>query len=183
MYGMIHRAVRQMVLEGVGKETWADIEAAARIGQSELISAEVYDDSVTLNLIECAARCVGVEVDQFMIEFGQYWIAYAELGSFGPILHFTGEDIATFLRNLDRLHESVQSVMPDARMPSFKVLSEEPGALVVAYHSHRSGLEPFVEGLLMGLLIRFNLVGTVSPMTSEGARATFRLVFEPRSHP
>ncbi len=168
-----------MVLEGAGKRTWAEIEAATGIGQSELISAKVYEDAVTLNLIECAAGCVGGEVAQFMTDFGQYWIAYAERGSFGPILQFTGEDIATFLRNLDRLHDSVETVMPDARMPSFKVLSEEPGSLVVAYQSDRTGLEPFVKGLLIGLLVSFNLAGTVSSVASEGARAIFRLTFVP----
>lgn len=178
MYGMIHRALRQMVMECNGKEVWGRIETAAGIGHSELISAEVYDDAVTMRLIESAASCAKVGIDEFLIQFGQYWIIYAERGPLGSILHFTGGDISTFLRNLDRLHDGVQTVMPDARMPSFRVISEEPGTIVLDYHSSRSGLEPFVEGLLLGLLDRFKLLGSVSSAQAEGVVARYVLTFE-----
>lgn len=181
MYGMIHRAVRQMVLDRAGQETWDQIEAIAGTGQSELISAEIYDDAVTLQLIGSAARCVEIDVGEFLVDFGRYWIAYAESGPFGPILNFTGDDIATFLRNLDRLHDGVQTVMPNARMPSFKVVSEEPDVLLVDYHSERTGLEPFVEGLLLGLLDRFNLSGAIDIVPSAEKAVRFRIAFQPRA--
>lgn len=178
MYGMIHRAVRQMVLDRAGKLAWSEIEAMAGIGQSELISAESYDDAITLRLIAGAAECSKVTLDEFLLEFGRYWIQYAEQGSFGAILKFTGNDLPTFLRNLNRLHGSVQSVMPVAQMPSFIVVREEDGLIELDYSSSRQGMVPFVEGLLQGLLDRFGLQGHVEHTYPETVTARFRIAFK-----
>lgn len=178
MYGMIHRAVREMVLDRAGKDVWAEIERAAGIAQSELISVEVYDDAVTLRLIECAANSSEIDLEQFLVDFGQYWIGYAGQSQFGSILHFTGDNLVTFLRNLDRLHGSVQSVMPKASMPSFKVVAEEPGRIEVDYISARIGLEPFVKGLMLGLLGRFDLSGDVALLSRGPTGSRFAVTFQ-----
>lgn len=183
MYGMIHRAVRQMVLDRAGKEVWAAIELTADIAQSELISAEVYDDAVTMRMIEAAAQASKTDVDQFLVEFGQYWIKYAGQSPFGSILQFTGDNLTTFLHNLDRLHGSVESVMPRARMPSFKVVSDEPGRIEVDYHSSRVGLESFVKGLFIGLLDRFDLCGDVRLLSRDCDGSRFELTFQPKIQP
>ena len=72
MYGVIHRAVRQMVLDRAGKDAWSEIESAAGIGQSQLISAEVYDDEVTLALLGGAAQRTGIDMEEFLFDFGRY---------------------------------------------------------------------------------------------------------------
>ena len=183
MYGMIHRAVREMVLDRAGSGVWAEIERAAGIAQSELISVEVYDDAVTMRLIECAASSSKIDVQQFLVEFGQYWISYAGQSPFGSILQFTGDNLATFLRNLDRLHEGVQNVMPRASMPSFKVAKDEPNRMEVEYRSSRVGLEPFVEGLFIGLLNRFDLSGEVKLLSQTCDGSRFELTFQPKIQP
>jgi guanylate cyclase soluble subunit beta len=173
MYGVIHRAVRQMVLDRLGKHAWSEIESAAGIGYSQLISAELYDDEVTLALLDGAARRTGIDMDEFLFEFGRYWIRYAQSGSFGAILNFTGHDFPTFIRNLNRLHDSVREVMPKARMPRFALVSERQGEMLVEYRSTRQGLGPFVRGLLHGLLDHFGLMGEVTMALGESGEIRF----------
>ncbi len=177
MYGMIHRAVRQMVLDDKGEATWAEIERAAGLGPAELISAEVYDDEVTLKLIGATAEILAEPVDELLLAFGRYWISFAERGSFGQVLNFTGTDLISFIGNLDNMHQGVQAVMPEARMPSFKLLDATPGRLLVCYASTRTGLERFVEGLLLGLLDRFGHVGTVSERPANGQGRHYLLTY------
>lgn len=165
MYGMIHRALRQMVQDSAGTDAWAAIERNAGVGPTEMISGEVYDDAVTLRLIAATAALTATPAEALLIEFGRFWVGFAERGSFGHILNFTGKDIATFIANLDRMHDGVRAVMPDARMPSFAVVHSAPGHIIVDYRSTRAGLEPFVRGLLLGLIDRFSFTGSVS----EGA--------------
>ncbi len=179
MYGMIHRALRQMVLDSAGKHVWSEIEAAAGIGQSQLISVEIYDDEVTLALLASAAKCMKIDVTELLFDFGRYWVRYADYGAYSALLNFTGDDIVTFLQNLDRLHGSVQSVMPAARMPSFTVLSQGPSELLVNYASPRQGLEPFVKGLLHGLLDRFSLEGDVAIKSTENGSTQFLVNYRP----
>ena len=54
-------------------------------------------------------------------------------------------------------------------VPAFAILDHEPGKLLVEYRSNRTGLEPFVAGLLEGLLERFDLVGEVTEVAGGNA--------------
>lgn len=161
MYGMAHRALRQMMLDRLGPAAWAKVERETNTGPADLISLCVYDDSKTIALISASAAHLGMPVEEALRVFGRYWVRFAELSSFGPIMDFTGQDIVTFINNLDRMHRSVVLAMPDARVPSFTLLDETRQNLRVRYRSDRTGLEMFVIGLLEGLMDRLNETGSV----------------------
>ncbi|GEO00762.1 hypothetical protein NSE01_25940 [Novosphingobium sediminis] len=161
MYGMAHRALRQMMHDRLGASTWTKVERETGTGPADLISLCVYDDSKTIALISASAAHLGLPVEEALRDFGRYWVRYAELSSFGPIMDFTGQDLVTFINNLDRMHRSVVLAMPDARVPSFTLLDETRQRLLVRYRSERTGLEAFVIGLLEGLMDRLNETGTV----------------------
>lgn len=161
MYGMAHRALRQMMHDRLGASTWTKVERETGTGPADLISLCVYDDSKTIALISASAAHLGMAVEDALRVFGRYWVRFAELSSFGPIMDFTGQDLVTFINNLDRMHRSVVLAMPDARVPSFELLDETRQRLLVRYRSDRSGLEMFVIGLLEGVMDRMGETGTV----------------------
>lgn len=161
MYGMAHRALRQMMIDRLGPAAWAMVERETNTGPADLISLCVYDDSKTVALIGASATRLGMPVEEALRDFGRYWVRFAELSSFGPIMDFTGQDIVTFINNLDRMHRSVVLAMPDARVPSFTLIEETRERLLVRYRSDRTGLETFVIGLLEGLMDRLGETGTV----------------------
>ncbi len=175
MYGMAHRALRQMMVDRLGPAVWARIERETSTGPADLISLCVYDDSKTLALISASATHLGLPVDEALRDFGRYWVRYAELSSFGPIMDFTGQDLVTFINNLDRMHRSVVLAMPDARVPSFTLLDETDGRLLVRYRSDRTGLETFVIGLLEGLMDRLGEAGEVGVASREGNAIDFAI--------
>jgi Haem-NO-binding len=178
MYGMIHRAVRQMVLEHKGLDFWTSIERSAAAEPAHFISSVTYDDSITMRILDEAATALGVELNTLLEDFGKYWILFAEHGSFGSILRFTGQDIETFVSNLDRMHRTIQDVMQQSRMPSFTIIRKERGNLLVAYTSERKGLEPFVIGLFLGLFMRFDLTGTVNLVANDNKSSLFQLIYQ-----
>lgn len=157
-----------MMLDRLGPAVWAKVERETNTGPADLISLCVYDDSKTIALISSSAAHLGISVEEALRVFGRYWVRYAELSSFGPIMDFTGQDIVTFINNLDRMHRSVVLAMPDARVPSFTLLDETRQRLVVRYRSDRTGLEMFVIGLLEGLMDRLNETGTVEVAERSG---------------
>ena len=75
-----------------------------------------------------------------------------------------GDDLVTFLGNLDRMHASVKASMPGAVLPTFYLMTSDVSHLTVSYRSPRSGLEPFVRGLLEGLLDHFHVSGVVEEL-------------------
>lgn len=179
MYGMIHRAIRSMFIEAKGESAWTELERRSQLGAAEMISAEVYDDEVTLSLLGAASESLEIPMDELLIQFGKYWIVFAQRGSFSHIMDFTGRDIYSFIGNLDRMHEGVQAVLPHVMMPSFKLVETSPGRIVVAYRTPRSGLEPFVLGLMQGLLDKFALSGSVEQGDRIDDAAIFILKFNP----
>lgn len=57
MYGMIHRAMRNMVHEELAEDAWLALEQKLNIGPMDLLTGKVYDDALTLGIIsEAAAR-------------------------------------------------------------------------------------------------------------------------------
>jgi hypothetical protein len=161
MYGMIHRAMRNMVHDELGEEAWLALEQKLKIGPMDLLTGKVYDDALTLEIITEAAAMLNLTVEKCLIEFGRYWIRYTDQGSLASVMNFTGQNLANFIKNLDRLHLAVGAAMPDARLPSFSTLCNDPGHIVVEYRSERVGLEPFVMGLLQGLMHRFHARGDI----------------------
>ena len=67
----------------------------------------VYDDALTIAIISEASARLNISVDACLFEFGRYWIKYAERGSLASIMNVTGQDLASFIENLDRLHLAV----------------------------------------------------------------------------
>jgi len=180
MYGMAHRALRQMMLDELGPAAWAKVERETGTGPADLISLCVYDDSKTIALISASSAHLGLPIDEALRKFGRYWVRFAELSSFGPIMDFTGQNMVTFINNLDRMHRSVVLAMPDARVPSFTLLDENDGHLLVRYRSDRTGLETFVIGLFEGLMDRLHETGTVDVADRAGNTIDFAIHLDKR---
>lgn len=170
MYGMIHCAVREMVVGQLGVDEWASLEREAKITVADQISLKVYDDALTMHIMEAAAGRLGLTLPDCLAAFGRHWVGFAANGSFKSIMEFTGDDIVTFVGNLDQMHRAVVRTLPSARMPSFRVIESGLESFKVQYRSERDGLERFVAGLFEGLLEHFGLVGdvTLTKQDSEG---------------
>lgn len=179
MYGMIHRGIRFMVSEELGESVWEEICETLQIGPEHLISASTYDDALTIRILQKVAQGVGVALPDLLRKFGRHWIKFADRGSYAAMMDFTGRDLVTFVSNLDRMHQAVVVAMPNARVPSFRLVENQAGRLVIAYRSERAGLESFVVGLLEGLLVRFELRGSVACLAEGNDPALFEVVLSP----
>lgn len=162
MYGMIHRAIYDFLAEQHSVSEWEGVKTALNLDRDGMISTLVYPDAQTMQLLEDAAALMDIPTADFMCQLGRFWITFSERGAYRHILDFTGEDLPSFIQNLDRMHQGIVLAMPQADMPSFTLVDSRPGELVVDYRSNRNGLEAFVIGLLQGLLDRFKHDGCVA---------------------
>jgi guanylate cyclase soluble subunit beta len=67
-----------------------------------------------------------------------------------------GNSLVEFLNNLNTLHDKISSTFLDYRPPTFDVTTKAGGEVDILYTSERTGLTPFVEGLMIALGQRFN---------------------------
>lgn len=176
MYGMVHRAARQMIIEHHGEASWAQILANSGLGDDSFISANVYSDDVTMVLLGAISEFANESVTFVLNEFGKYWIEFAYKGDYRSVMNMTGNDLFSFLGNLNRMHDSVQLSIPGARLPTFIAENAQAQSIDVTYISEREGLEPFVEGLLIGLMKHFGHDGEVRLVGPNDRGVLFRII-------
>lgn len=161
MYGLIHLALRDMLTEHLGSQAWERVCQAEKIDpDSIIVTTEMYDDDVSFGLIKRSAVEFAMPFDDFLEEFGKAWVRYASRSRYCGMLKACGGDLESLIRNLDSLHQAVSSTLTSAKIGSFKIKSSGQGWLIVRYDSARAGLDRFVVGLMNGLLIYFDLLGS-----------------------
>ena len=162
MYGMIHKAAREFTIQQHGEDRWRAILSRTDLSDEHFISGQHYSDDATLSLIGAIAEDLQIDAGDVLRAFGQYWIRYTATTDYAAALQMCGDDLVTFLHNLDDLHRGIKTTMPEAQLPSFSVLQADDRRIELLYQSERQGLASFVSGLLTGLMDKFSETGAIS---------------------
>lgn len=155
MYGMVNRAVEEMVLRHYDAATWEKIKAQAGVEEDAFISNDAYPDAMTYQLVAAASDCLDLPAEQILEAFGEHWILVTAQEGYGAMMDAGGRSLPEFLRNLPGFHARVSLIYPNLKPPRFQVSDLTGTSLHLHYFSHRPGLQPFVVGLIRGLAIRF----------------------------
>lgn len=155
MYGLVNNAIRSMVLEQLGVETWQAIRELAGVEQDGFRAMESYDDSVTYGLVQAASEITGMPSEDLLRAFGRHWILFTGEQGYGNLLDISGSTLSEFLGNLDTMHANITMSFRELQPPSFERELRQDGSIFLRYYSERPGLAPMVEGLVLGLGERF----------------------------
>ena len=156
MYGLINKAIRDLVLSRFGDAKWDEIRRKAEVTDADFVSMETYPDETTYRLVGAASEVLNRPAEQVLELFGEYWTVYSAEAGYGHLLEFAGNNLVDFLRNLDNMHTRVALTFPKLDPPSFRVGDVTDSSLRLYYHSRRPGLAPLVIGMLKGLGKRFD---------------------------
>lgn len=151
MYGLVNKAVEDLVCTRFGAETWAKIQAKADVGVEGFVSMDPYPDAVTYKLVIAASEVLGESVPALLEAFGEFWILYTAREGYGELVTMFGSSMREFLGNLDNMHTRLGMSFPQLRPPSFVARDLDDGTIELEYHSTREALAPMVVGLLKGL--------------------------------
>lgn len=156
MYGLVNKAIEDMVCKRFSDDVWEKIKETAEVDIDGFISMEAYPDDLTHRLVRAASVVLEMTPQQILQAFGEYWVIYTATEGYGQMLDMAGENLPEFLQNLDNLHARVGLSFPKLLPPSFQCTNLQEESLNIHYHSQRSGLAPMVVGLLKGVGKRFN---------------------------
>jgi len=152
MYGLVNKAVEQMVRSAHGLDTWERIKAEAGVDTEGFISNQPYPDEITYRLVAAGSDVLGVPPEEILKAFGEHWVLHTALESYGPMMWALGKTLPEFLQKLPHLHTRVELIYPELQPPEFACHEVSDTELDLHYWTRRPpGLEPFVEGLLYGL--------------------------------
>ncbi|BAY20337.1 heme NO binding domain-containing protein [Calothrix sp. NIES-2100] len=166
MYGLINKAIQDMICSKFGPEIWLEVRHKAEV-EEQFVNIKSYHDNVTYRLILAASEILGLSDAEVMKAFGEHWVRYTAAEGFSEIIDMCGESLPEFLENLDNLHARVGIVFPKLQPPSFECAEAEENSLHLHYYSSREGLAPMVFGLLEGLGKRFDTKVEVTQIQSR----------------
>jgi hypothetical protein len=162
MYGMVNKAIEEMITSRYGERTWETIKALAGVDVDVFISNEAYPDAITYELVRAASEHLGLASEAILEAFGMHWVLHTALEGYGVLLDAGGATLPEFLCSLPTFHTRVALIFPNLTPPVFKVTELQRDSLHLHYVSRRQGLAPFVVGILKGLGIRFRTEVVVS---------------------
>ncbi len=151
MYGLVNRAVEELITTRFGLDAWERVKARAGIDVDLFLSDESYPDATTYQLIGAACEELQLDAQAVLVEFGKHWVLHTAVESYGEMLKMGGRTLPEFLRNLPNFHARVVLIYPDLKPPRFSCTHVTAESMTLHYHSDRPGLTAFVEGVLLGL--------------------------------
>lgn len=156
MYGIVNKAIEELVKENFGEKKWEDVKNRSGISLDFFISNEPYDDAITYQLAGAVAEEMNISVDDVLFKFGEYWILKTGKEKYGGLMEAGGHNLKTFLHNLPVFHSRIMLIYPKLTPPEFQISDEQEKSIHIHYFSTREGLQGFVLGLLSGLGKMYN---------------------------
>ncbi|PKH67014.1 heme NO-binding protein [Flavobacterium sp. ALD4] len=151
MYGIINKAIEELVTANFGEEKWEAIKLRSGIDIDFFISTEPYDDDITFKLAQAVSDEMGMTLSAVLVEFGEWWVLKTTKDKYGGLMEAGGNDLKEFLINLPLFHNRVMLIYPKLTPPEFKVSDVTENSINLHYLSKREGLQDFVRGLIQGL--------------------------------
>lgn len=155
MYGLVNAAFRELIVTRHGLGKWEDIRRKLDTECDEFARMEPYPDELTYQMVKHGAEVTGVPDQELLTAFGEFWVTYTDREGYGALFELAGDSLPEFLLGLDELHARVGRNFPKLKPPSFRFDVLDRSTLRMHYLTERSGLCPFVCGLLKGLSARF----------------------------
>ena len=141
MYGLVNKAVEDLVVSNHGEETWDRIRAEAGATEDAFISMDPYPDALTYKLVGAASEVLDTPVPDLLEAFGRYWMLYTAREGYADLLDASGGSFFEFVANLDGLHTRLSLAFPDLQPPSFVCHQVDEKTARLEYHSERAGLQ------------------------------------------
>ena len=184
MYGLVNKAIADLITMEHGEAVWAEVRRRAGVDVEVFVGMDPYPDAVTYDLVRAASELLDVPAEKLLEAFGEHWILYTARQGYGDLLGMGGRTFREFMLHLHDLHTHVGLAFPNLTPPSFWCSDVGDDTLTLHYQSQRDGLAPMVVGLLRGLGRMFDTEVTIEHVRRRAAGADhdqFAIGFRPRS--
>jgi len=151
MYGMIHKAIRDMVKTVHGEQAWQSVLSESGASYGDFLSLRSYDDEIAYNLVGACSKILGAPAETCLEDFGRFWVLVTASEHYSDMMKSYGQDTFSLLSRMNEMHERISSTFSGYKPPFFTVDSLNEQHCLLHYRSVRTGLSPFVVGLVQGL--------------------------------
>lgn len=167
MYGIVNKAIRDLIVADYGEEVWKSVQEHAGVDVEFFVSNEPYPDDISYKLVGAASEVLSLPAEEILIRFGEHWVMKTGVESYGSLLKSGGASLPEFLVNLPDFHARVALLYPQLQPPEFMCTDTTETSLKLHYFTHRPGLTSFVIGLLRGLSKLYETPSSVRLIASK----------------
>ena len=167
MYGMVNKAVEDMVCMHHGEAVWEQIKARAGVAVDVFFGNEPYPDEITYKLVTAGSEVLELPPERILEAFGEHWVLHTAQEGYGGLMRAAGKSLPEFLANLPNFYTRVSMIFPKLQPPRFRTSDVTERSLQLHYFTNRPGLTPFVVGLLRGLGKMFHTPVTVEVLEAK----------------
>ncbi|SNB01758.1 conserved hypothetical protein [Flavobacterium psychrophilum] len=175
MYGIVNKAIEDLVIANFGEAKWNAIKDRTGIDIDFFISNEPYDDEITFKLALAVSQEMNMTINQALITFGEWWVIKTTSEKYPGLMNSGGNNLRDFLVNLPNFHNRVMLIYPKLTPPEFKISNITENGLNLHYFSKRQGLQEFVRGLIQGLGKMFNTQVTIALIQTRNQGSTHEI--------
>jgi len=170
LYGLVNKAIQDLVISGHGEQAWTNICTDAGVDTTQFVAMQNYPDAITYGLVGQVSATLGAPPEEVLKAFGRHWVKFTGREGHKDVFEMYPkgkEGLVSFLENLDDMHARMMMAMPELKPPQIysERLSEDK--LRIHYVSHRAGLGPMVTGLLDGLFEYFEVSATSEHLPAD----------------
>jgi len=169
MYGMVNKALQEMVFAAHGEKVWDQIKERAGVDVEIFLSNEAYPDAITYQLVGAASEVLQAPVSDLLEAFGVHWVLKLAVPGYGHLMQAAGSNLKDFLVYLPNFHARISLIFPNLNPPRFLCSDVTDNSMTLSYYSDRRGLSSFVVGLLKGLARHFQTAVTIEQTQVFGA--------------
>jgi hypothetical protein len=167
MFGLVNKALADMLCANFGERVWNDIKTRAEVDVEVFISMEPYPDEITYRLIAASSEILGRSEAEIIEGFGFYWVLFTATEGYGKLLSIAGDTLPELLQNLDNINARIGLSFPKAKTPAFRCSQIRANSLHLHYYSERRGLAPLVIGMIKGMAEKFQIAVEVAVVKSK----------------
>ncbi|MCL2329193.1 MAG: heme NO-binding domain-containing protein [Bacteroidetes bacterium] len=172
MKGSIVKCCAEMVNDYYGGQTWKEILQQSGQKPNMLIRPiSDIDDQIVFKIFGNICTVLNLSKQQLYDMFGDYWVRiYAP--KISRIYYIQNKTAKEFIMGMDKVHEHVTSMIPNAHPPKFKVEEVDENTIIVNYISKRNLIDLYM-GLVKGVGNYFKTPIGIKKLSEDRVELTF----------
>ncbi|WP_171210478.1 heme NO-binding domain-containing protein [Ruegeria sp. HKCCA5426] len=168
MHGLINRAVQSFVCETYGQSCWINVTEAAELGFSEFEAMLVYDDEMTLSVLDILCAKLKRPRGELLEDLGTYLVSHPKMEGLRRLLRFGGETYVEFLHSLDDLSDRVRLAVSDLTLPVLELREVSPAEFQLYCYPGLKGYSSVMVGVLRAIADDYGALAMLSHAGTEG---------------
>lgn len=182
MHGLINKAIQCFVLDTYGLEAWRVTAQSAKLPVTQFEAMLVYDDALTEQALDAAARYLDKPRSVVLEDIGTYLASHPNVEALRRLLRFGGAHFVEFLYSLDDLHDRARLAVVDLELPTLILVRHTDTHYSLLCHADFPGWGHLLVGILRVMADDYGALACLEHLGANNQTETIDIVLVQTSY-